>query len=104
MTSTLAETSPRSCRSRWPSAVFFAVMAAALAASLSGCMRAGANTTTAAASSERVAAPQVHTLVAIEKKTPDGRVVEVPLAEEYRSIRPAGATPAIPPSETWPAQ
>ncbi len=103
MTSTRFESSPRSCRSPWPSAVFLVVMAVALVTSLSGCMRAGANTS-APANVARVAEPQVHTLVALEKKTADGKTVEVPLAEEYRSISPAGASPSIPPSETWPAQ
>lgn len=104
MTSVHSESLPRSCRSSWPSAVFFVVMAAALAASLSGCMRAGAST---APGDARVVATQVRPLVVLEKKTADGRIVEIPLAEEYRSVRPAGvdgASPAIPPSEMWPAQ
>lgn len=98
--------SPRSCRSGWPSAVFFVVMGAALVASLSGCMRAGAGTGTAPGDS-RVRAAPVHALIALEKKTSDGPTVEVPLAQEYRAVRPAGvdgALPAIPPSEMWPAQ
>ena len=103
MTSLHCDVSPRSCRSSWPSAVFLVVMAAALAASLSGCMRAGASTSTTSGDA-RVDAPQVRTLVALQKKTPDGQTVEVPLAEEYRGVRPAGAAPAIPPSEMWPAQ
>ena len=101
MTSSHSDFSPRSCRSSWPSAVFFVVMAAALAASLSGCMRAGAS---AAPSDTRAVAAQVRPLVVLEKKTADGRTVEIPLAEEYRGVRPAGAAPAIPPSEMWPAQ
>ena len=103
MTSTRHDASLPSCRSPRASALLLVVMAATVAASLSGCMRAGANTTPPA-SVTRVGEPQVHTLVAIEKKTADGKTVEVPLAEEYRAIRPAEATPAIPPSETWPAQ
>jgi hypothetical protein len=101
--STVHLESPRSCRSHWPSAVFLTVIAAALAASLSGCMRAGANASRASADS-RVDAAQVHALVTLEKKTADGRTVEVPLAVEYRAIRPATDAPAIPPSEMWPAQ
>ena len=93
---------PEACRAGWP----VVLLAAALAASLSGCMRAGAGTTAAPADT-RVGAAQVRPLVVLEKKTPDGRTVEIPLAEEYRLIRPAGvdgAAPAIPPSEMWPAQ
>jgi hypothetical protein len=89
-------------RTAWP----VALLATALAVSFSGCMRAGAGTGTASGDS-RVGAAQVRTLVVLEKKTADGRTVEVPLAEEYRAVRPAGidgAAPAIPPSETWPAQ
>ncbi len=98
MTHTSPESSPRSCRGNWPSAVFLVVMAAAFAASLSGCMRAGAAPSTARDDA------QVRTFIALEKKTPDGWTYEVPLAEEYRAVRPAGDAPAIPPSEMWPAQ
>jgi hypothetical protein len=86
----------------WP----VALLVTALAVSFSGCMRAGAGASTAPRDA-RVGAAQVRTLVVLEKRTADGRIVEVPLAEEYRSIRPAGmngAAPAIPPSEIWPAQ
>lgn len=94
--------SPKARRAGW--AVVF--LAAALTVSLSGCMRAGAGTSTTPGDT-RVGAAQVRPLVVLERKTADGRTVEIPLAEEYRSIRPAGvdgAAPAIPPSETWPAQ
>jgi hypothetical protein len=69
-------------------------------------MRAGAGPATAQGDG-RAAGAQVRPLVVLEKKMPDGRTVEVPLAEEYRAIRAAGvdgAVPAIPPSEMWPAQ
>ena len=89
-------------RTAWP----VALLVTALAVSFSGCMRAGTGTSTAPGDA-RVGAAQVRTLVVLEKKTADGRIIEVPLAEEYRAIRPAGingAAPAIPPSEMWPAQ
>lgn len=98
--------SPRSCRSGWPVAVLFVVLAAALTASLSGCTRAGAGPATAQGE-VRAGVAQVRPLVVLEKKLPGGRTVEVPLAEEYRVIRAAGVdgvAPAIPPSEMWPAQ
>ncbi len=100
MTSSIHASSPAARSSLWP----VALLVAALAASQSGCMRAGAST---APSDTRVVAAQIRPLVVLEKKTPDGRTVEIPMAEEYRSVRPAGtdgATPAIPPSEMWPAQ
>jgi hypothetical protein len=106
MIHSIPASSPRSCRSGWPTAVLFAVLAAALVASLSGCMRAGAGSTTVPGDA-RAGVAQVRPLVVLEKKMPDGRTVEVPLAEEYRGIRAAGvdgAAPPIPPSEMWPAQ
>jgi hypothetical protein len=69
-------------------------------------MRAGAGPATASVDARAGVAP-ARPLVVLEKKMPDGRTVEVPLAEEYRGIRAAGVdgdAPAIPPSEMWPAQ
>lgn len=102
MTDRNHSSSPDARRTGWP----VALLAAALAMSFSGCMRAGAGTGTAPRDA-RAGAAQVRTLVVLEKKTADGRTVEIPLAEEYRSIRPAGvngAAPDIPPSEMWPSQ
>ena len=70
-------------------------------------MRGPAPRRSTAAVDTRPGAAQVHALVVLEKKTADGQTVSVPIAEEYRAIRPAGvdgAAPAIPPSEMWPAQ
>ena len=47
-------------------------------------------------------AAQARPLVVRERKTADGRTVEIPLAEEYRGVRPAGvdgAAPVIPPAK-----